>query len=51
VWVLKSALLEILTSTVVITVGVGTTNLAFGKHATQSSTYRYSDPVVDKCGC
>jgi hypothetical protein len=34
------------TATVVITVGVGTTNLAFGKHATQSSTYRYSDPVA-----
>jgi hypothetical protein len=27
------------TATVVITVGVGTTNLAFGKPATQSSNY------------
>jgi hypothetical protein len=27
------------TATVVITVSVGTTNLALGKHATQSSTY------------
>jgi hypothetical protein len=27
------------TATVVITVGVGTTNLALGKPATQSSTY------------
>jgi hypothetical protein len=34
------------TATVVITVSVGTTNLALGKHATQSSTYRYSDPVA-----
>ncbi|CAB5496310.1 hypothetical protein AZO1586I_8, partial [Bathymodiolus thermophilus thioautotrophic gill symbiont] len=30
------------TATVVITVGVGDINLAFGKHATQSSTYPYS---------
>jgi hypothetical protein len=27
-------------------ISVGTTNLALGKHATQSSTYRYSDPVA-----
>ena len=30
------------TATVVIAVGVGDINLAFGKHATQSSTYPYS---------
>jgi hypothetical protein len=30
------------TATVVITVSVGTTNLALGKHATQSSTYLHA---------
>jgi hypothetical protein len=30
------------TATVVIAVGVGTTNLALGKHATQSSTYLHA---------
>ncbi|VVM24281.1 hypothetical protein BSPWISOXPB_5006 [uncultured Gammaproteobacteria bacterium] len=34
------------TATVVITVGVGTTNLALGKPATESSTYPYSIPVA-----
>jgi hypothetical protein len=29
------------TATVVIAVGVGTANLALGKHATQSSTFLY----------
>ncbi|SSC08883.1 hypothetical protein BTURTLESOX_143 [bacterium endosymbiont of Bathymodiolus sp. 5 South] len=33
------------TATVVIIVGVGTTNLALGKPATESSTYTYSIPV------
>ncbi|CAB5499685.1 putative lipoprotein [Bathymodiolus azoricus thioautotrophic gill symbiont] len=34
------------TVTVVIAVGVGDINLAFGKHATQSSTYPYSDIIT-----
>jgi hypothetical protein len=34
------------TATVVITVGVGTANLALGKPATESSTYPYSIPVA-----
>jgi len=33
------------TATVVITVGVGNINLAFGKHATQSSIYLYHDII------
>jgi hypothetical protein len=32
-------------ATVVITVGVGDINLAFGKHATQSSTHLYRSIV------
>jgi hypothetical protein len=35
-------------ATVVIAVGIGDINLAFGKHATQSSTYPYS--ILNRCG-